>query len=184
GILRPRERVRDRGDGLELAAARGHELLRFARARASGQKLGALAETHQEQQYGHEREQARRERDPKVAADRAPVVQDDRTEAGKRNPDAREDQRERGVREAEARAFAPELRRQRRGDHEVPGREHEQRHGVEENDLAFRTHWALEMIGAERRAVEAPEPLSAAAASLPVSKDRPVGLFTTTRRPR
>ena len=146
GIVRPGERIRDRRDGLQLAASGADQLLRLARPHPACEDISPVAPAEQEEQSRNERDHAGRERDPEMAADRAAVVRDHDPEDRERDSDARKHQRERDIGQREPRPLAPEPRGERRAHAEVGGREDEQRHRVEQHGLVFRAHWARRMI--------------------------------------
>jgi len=140
GVLRPRERVRQRCDRVELAVPHGHELFRLSGAGSAYHHPRGSAPASEENQSRDDRDQRRYERSPYVAANRRAVVENEPTEDGCRDPDCREDQRQCQIRGADAAALPPERRSKSGGYEQVRAREHEQRHRVEVDSLVFRAH--------------------------------------------
>ena len=140
GVLRARERGGKAGDGVELTVAERDELLRLPRSRGGGEHVGALLAAEQDRERRDEGDQAGSERRPDVASDRGAVVEDDRAEDRRRDPDPGEHGRKRDVGGVDPPPLAPERGHQRRR-HDQVGRGHdEKRHRVEIHGLVLGGH--------------------------------------------
>src|SRR5262249_46367645 len=137
---------------------------------ARGQ-LVPLRPAAEEDKRRQERDHARGERCPKVAADRSAALEHGGPQDRRGNADAWKDEGQPKLVRSQPRALAPQIWRKGRGDAEVCDGNRKQRHRVEENRLALCTHWAQEMIGAAKEVVEAFTAIS------PISKDGPNGLL-------
>ena len=148
----PREGVRDRRDGLQLAFAERRPLLRLPRADGSGRDLAPVAPAQEEEHTRHERDEGGDERRPDVPADRLPVDQHDHGVDRRRDRDARKHGRDGHVEHRQSPALAPHRRQELDGDGQVQRGQDEQGRRVEDDRLRCVTHWAIRMIGSRRAA--------------------------------
>ena len=93
GIGRPRQPLGDRSHRLELSPPNRDELFSLTGAGPARENLAAVAPAEEENECRQQRDQARREQDPNVTSDRAPVVENGTCDDRGREPDARKHQR-------------------------------------------------------------------------------------------
>ena len=143
-VARARECVGDRCDGAQLAVAQRDALFRVAGAPDPARNERAVAPARDEEQRRDERDGDRREREPRVPAERPAVVEDEQTEDRRRDRDRGEHRHDGDVERVRAGPVPPDRRHERGRDDDVRTREEKQRERVEEDGFRSGTHCPLE----------------------------------------